>query len=117
MKSSKRPYHTSGTPSNSRVPSWFRGSISSPTRKLDPDTGQVYLETILKEENASIWRDHVRGCIDNLKRSKKTSPGADSLARMAMRSVLTNSASLTVESLNGLPWSFAMRIYELLDRS
>ena len=59
-----------------------------------------------------VWRTH--GSSREAARSRPSGQGCSSLVNMAIRSALGHSATMTAESLEGLPWEVASLLWESL---
>lgn len=65
----------------------------------------------------AAWPRKARGSSRAAASFRSLGPECSTLANMAIRCVLTHSSNLTAESLDGLPWEVAGRVWQKLVNS
>ena len=80
---------------------------------FDPDSGQVYTETIVpaRRNNAS-WVWSTLGRPEDVRTHQHPQAGVPRLVDVATCTLVANINMLTPESFEGVPWSVAERIWQ-----
>ena len=79
------------------------------------ESGQVFTEVSCPGGPMTLdWEWKTQGSSKEELRSVSSYTGCSSLVNMAVRSALVHSISLTAETLEGLPWEIASRLWEHL---
>ena len=77
------------------------------------DSGQVFTEAIcFGGPMTADWLWDTKGNPNRARIFRSRGPGCSSLVNMAIRSVLYNSYSITLESLEGVPWELASVLWQ-----
>lgn len=77
------------------------------------ESGQVYVETLQRGgPMTSEWVWKTLGSSQESGRFRSLGPGCASLLNMAIRSVMVNMMSVTVENLQGVPWHVGKKLWD-----
>ncbi len=95
------------------APNRFKNSINE-TIKYD-ESGQVFTEVSCPGGPMTLdWVWKTQGSFREAVRVRSSGRGCSSLVNMAMRAALGYTQNITAESLEGLPWEIASRLWERL---
>lgn len=82
-------------------------------KKFSQESGQVYVESLQRGgPMTSEWVWKTLGSSQESGRFRSLGPGCASLSNMAIRSVMVNMMSVTVENLQGVPWHVGKKLWD-----
>lgn len=82
-------------------------------KTFSQESGQVYVETHQRGgPMTSEWVWKTLGSSQESGRFRSLGPGCASLSNMAIRSVMVNMMSVTVENLQGVPWQVGKKLWD-----
>ncbi len=89
------------------------GSNRTLEKKFDVESGQVYSETTcIAGPMTADWVWTTKGRAESIRDFRSNGPGCATLEHMAIRAVIAHSSSLSMESLQDIPWLLAVNIWQ-----